>query len=203
MYNWSVVEEEKEKRKEKRDTKEIYKYVTRCRDTKSYFNDERWEWKSIKEYRSILSLAGANRIFRRKYSRILVERGKIGSHLFFFFFGLFVAKIDPPFLRIIVPLFSQSTSDDEVSKSISSDRFFFFFFFSLNFYSGYIKAKGSIEKYTGGMQGIRENYRYYYYYDFVLNNHKCGREKNDIYLFNFAFDTGTSAPIIDLLDSRI
>lgn len=43
MYNenWSVVEEQKEKRKEKRDTKEIYKYVTRCRDTKSYFNDER------------------------------------------------------------------------------------------------------------------------------------------------------------------
>lgn len=127
----------------------------------------------------------------------------IRIYFFFFFFGLFVAKIDPPFLRIIVPLFSQSTSDDEVSKSISSDRFFFFFFFSLNFYSGYIKAKGSIEKYTGGMQGIRENYRYYYYYDFVLNNHKCGREKNDIYLFNFAFDTGTSAPIIDLLDSRI
>lgn len=88
MYNWSVVEEEKEKRKEKRDTKEIYKYVTRCRDTKSYFNDERWEWKSIKEYRSILSLAGADRIFRRKYSRILVERGKIGSHLFFFFFWI-------------------------------------------------------------------------------------------------------------------
>ena len=92
-----------------------------------------------------------------------------------------------------------------LSKGGKSVRiyFFFFFFFSLNFYSGYIKAKGSIEKYTGGMQGIRENYRYYYYYDFVLNNHKCGREKNDIYLFNFAFDTGTSAPIIDLLDSRI
>lgn len=130
----------------------------------------------------------------------LSKGGKSVRIYFFFFFGLFVAKIDPPFLRIIVPLFSQSTSDDEVSKSISSDRFFFFF---LNFYSGYIKAKGSIEKYTGGMQGIRENYRYYYYYDFVLNNHKCGREKNDIYLFNFAFDTGTSAPIIDLLDSRI
>lgn len=132
--------------------------------------------------------------------REFFSKGGKSVRIFFFFFWIVRRKIDPPFLRIIVPLFSQSTSDDEVSKSISSDRFFFFF---LNFYSGYIKAKGSIEKYTGGMQGIRENYRYYYYYDFVLNNHKCGREKNDIYLFNFAFDTGTSAPIIDLLDSRI
>ena len=83
----------------------------------------------------------------------LSKGGKsVRIYFFFFFFGLFVAKIDPPFLRIIVPLFSQSTSDDEVSKSISSDRFFFFF---LNFYSGYIKAKGSIEKY-GNARNTRE-----------------------------------------------
>lgn len=135
MYNWSVVEEEKEKRKEKRDTKEIYKYVTRCRDTKSYFNDERWEWKSIKEYRSILSLAGADRIFRRKYSRILVERGKIGSHLFFFFFWIVRRKnwstvssyYCSPFFSVYVGWWGVEID------FVRSILFFFFFFFKFLF----------------------------------------------------------------------
>lgn len=130
MYNWSVVEEEKEKRKEKRDTKEIYKYVTRCRDTKSYFNDERWEWKSIKEYRSILSLAGADRIFRRKYSRILVERGKIGSHLFFFFFlDCSSQKLIHRFFVLLFPFFLSLRRMMRCRNRFRPiDSFFFFFF---------------------------------------------------------------------------
>lgn len=84
--------------------------------------------------------------------REFFSKGGKSVRIFFFFFWIVRRKIDPPFLRIIVPLFSQSTSDDEVSKSISSDRFFFFF---LNFYSGYIKAKGSIEKY-GNARNTRE-----------------------------------------------
>lgn len=131
MYNWSVVEEEKEKRKEKRDTKEIYKYVTRCRDTKSYFNDERWEWKSIKEYRSILSLAGADRIFRRKYSRILLERGKIGSHLFFFFFlDCSSQKLIHRFFVLLFPFFLSLRRMMRCRNRFRPiDSFFFFFFF--------------------------------------------------------------------------
>lgn len=91
----------------------------------------------VRSFRSQLQIESFGGNIREFFSK----GGKsIRIYFFFFFFGLFVAKIDPPFLRIIVPLFSQSTSDDEVSKSISSDRFFFFFFF-LKFLFGIYKSE--------------------------------------------------------------
>lgn len=90
----------------------------------------------VRSFRSQVQIESFGGNIREFFSK----GGKSVRIYFFFFFGLFVAKIDPPFLRIIVPLFSQSTSDDEVSKSISSDRFFFFFFF-LKFLFGIYKSE--------------------------------------------------------------
>ena len=126
----------------------------------------------------------------KSFGENIRESSQMGKIEHFFFFGLFVAKLIHRFYIVIVPLFFS------LRRMMRSDRFFFFFFV-------FIRDKGErIDRNTEGIQHQQRNTRELSLY-FVLNNHKCGREKNVIYLFNFAFDTGTSAPIIDLLDSRI